>query len=339
MEVIERNNENAASNILLEVQDLKKYFPIYSKTLIKKKIGDIKAVDGVSFQLKQGEVMGLVGESGCGKSTIGKTILRLVEPTEGKILLEGQDFRALNKKDLRLVRRNIQMIFQDPYSSLDPRMTAKEIIEEAMIIHNLGTKESRAKKVEHLLDVVGLASFHANRYPHEFSGGQRQRIGIARALAVDPKLIICDEPVSALDVSVQAQVLNLLKNLQNEFNLTYLFIAHGLSVVRHVSDRVGVMYLGKLVEVAPKTELYEHHLHPYTAALMDAIPIPDPDANEGKLKPLQGEVPSPANPPSGCHFHTRCPKAHLCNGRCETEEPQLVEVAPGHQVACHLVNR
>jgi oligopeptide/dipeptide ABC transporter ATP-binding protein len=328
--------ENAQSEVLLDVQGLKKYFPIYSKSLLKRKVGDIKAVDDVSFQLLRGEVLGLVGESGCGKSTIGKTILRLLEPTDGQILLNGDDFRALKKEELRLKRRDLQMIFQDPYSSLDPRMTAREIIEEAMIIHRLGDKESRKKRVDYLLDVVGLAAFHANRYPHEFSGGQRQRIGIARALAVDPKLIICDEPVSALDVSVQAQVLNLLKQLQKEFDLTYLFIAHGLSVVRHVSDRVGVMYLGKLVEIADKAELYGHHQHPYTAALMNAIPAPTPESNDKELVTLSGEVPSPANPPSGCRFHTRCEKAQQCNGRCSSEEPELRKISKNHWVACHL---
>lgn len=325
-----------SDDILLDVRHLKKYFSVYSKGVIKKNIKMIKAVDDVSFQLRRGEVLGLVGESGCGKSTIGKSILRLLEPTDGEIYLNGVDFRKLKKEELRLKRREIQMIFQDPYSSLDPRMTAKQTIEEAMIIHNIGDKKSRKKRVDELLEVVGLASYHANRYPQEFSGGQRQRIGIARALAADPKLIICDEPVSALDVSVQAQVLNLLRDLQKEFNLTYLFIAHGLSVVRHISDRVGVMYLGKLVEIADKDEIYENHKHPYTAALMAAIPIPDPEKNENTLVPLEGEVPSPANPPSGCRFHTRCSKAHLCNGRCEIEEPELRQVKDGHWVACHL---
>ncbi|WP_368271501.1 ABC transporter ATP-binding protein [Enterocloster lavalensis] len=331
-------SDQIQSDILLEVRHLKKYFPVYSKGIVKKAVGNIKAVDDVSFQLKRGEVLGLVGESGCGKSTIGKTILRLVEPTDGEIIVDGKDFRKLNKKELRLKRRDLQMIFQDPYSSLDARMTARQTIEEAMIIHNLGDRESMKKRVDYLLEVVGLASYHANRYPQEFSGGQRQRIGIARALAANPKLIICDEPVSALDVSVQAQVLNLLKDLQKEFNLTYLFIAHGLSVVKHVSDRVGVMYLGKLVELANKDELYGNHKHPYTAALMAAIPIPDPEKNEGRLVPLEGEVPSPANPPSGCRFHTRCSMAHRCNGRCEHEEPELRQVAPDHWVACHLID-
>lgn len=326
-----------ASETLLDVRGLKKYFPIYSNTLLKREVGAIKAVDGVSFQIKKGEVLGLVGESGCGKSTLGKTLLRLQEPTAGQVFLNGEDFLSLKKEELRLKRRDLQMVFQDPYSSLDPRMTASQIIEEAMIIHGIGDKESRKKRVNELLDVVGLASFHANRYPQEFSGGQRQRIGIARALATNPKMIVCDEPVSALDVSVQAQVLNLLKKLQKEYGLTYLFIAHGLSVVKHVSDRVGVMYLGKLVEVAEKEELYKNHLHPYTAALMNAIPVPDPSRGLEQLVPLRGEVPSPANPPKGCRFHTRCPNAKLCGGRCESEEPELKEVSPQHQVACHLV--
>lgn len=337
-QISEVQSDQTQSDMLLEVRHLKKYFPVYSKGIVKKAVGNIKAVDDVSFQLKRGEVLGLVGESGCGKSTIGKTILRLVEPTDGEIIVDGKDFRKLNKKELRLKRRDLQMIFQDPYSSLDARMTARQTIEEAMIIHNLGDRESMKKRVDYLLEVVGLASYHANRYPQEFSGGQRQRIGIARALAANPKLIICDEPVSALDVSVQAQVLNLLKDLQKEFNLTYLFIAHGLSVVKHVSDRVGVMYLGKLVELANKDELYGNHKHPYTAALMAAIPIPDPEKNEGRLVPLEGEVPSPANPPSGCRFHTRCSMAHRCNGRCEHEEPELRQVAPDHWVACHLMD-
>ena len=327
------------SDILLDVVDLKKYFPIYSKSVIRKKIGDIKAVDGVSFQLKRGEVLGLVGESGCGKSTIGKTLLRLIEPTSGNIILNGEDFLGYNKEKLRLNRRDLQMIFQDPYSSLNPRMTAFQIIEEAMVIHKTENRENRRKRVEYLLDVVGLASYHGNRYPQEFSGGQRQRIGIARALAAQPKLIICDEPVSALDVSVQAQVLNLLKNLQKEFNLTYLFIAHGLSVVKHMSDRVGVMYLGKLCEIADKKELFDNYQHPYTKALMDAIPVPEPGENDNKLVPLEGEVPSPANPPSGCRFHTRCDKASLCNGRCFSEEPILQQVSENHWVACHLYDQ
>ena len=323
-------------DVLLEVTDLKKHFPIRGKGIFGGKGGAIKAVDGVSLQLRRGEVLGLVGESGCGKSTLGKTILRLHEPTEGSISLDGEDFLALRKEALRRKRKDIQMIFQDPYSSLDPRMTVKQIIEEPMKIHNMGDAAWRANRVNELLDVVSLASYHANRYPQEFSGGQRQRIGIARALAVNPKLIICDEPVSALDVSVQAQVLNLLKDLQKEFGLTYLFIAHGLSVVRHISDRVGVMYLGKLVEIANKTDLYERPRHPYTKALMAAIPIPKPGANENRLVPLGGEVPSPAKPPSGCRFHTRCPLAAQCGGRCEQEEPELREVESGHYVACFL---
>lgn len=333
------NKTPSASSALLEVQNIKKYFPIYSKGFLKKEIGYVKAVDGVSFKLMHGETMGLVGESGCGKSTIGKTILRLIEPTDGQIIFDGQNLLQLKKEELRLKRRQMQMIFQDPYSSLDARMTASEIIEEPMIIHNMGDRIKRKKEVERLLGAVGLASFHGNRYPHEFSGGQRQRIGIARSLAVNPKLIICDEPVSALDVSVQAQVLNILKDLQKEYKLTYLFIAHGLSVVKHVSDRVGVMYLGKLVEIANKSDIYNNHMHPYTEALIAAIPIPEPGVNNGKLMTLEGEVPSPANPPKGCRFHTRCSKSDLCNGRCLTEEPELKQVEPNHWVACHLFDK
>lgn len=329
--------KNKKPEMLLEVRELKKHFPIYSKGFFNKKIGSIKAVDGVSLQLTRGEVLGLVGESGCGKSTLGKAILRLVEPSSGEIFLEGENFRGFKKEKLRLKRRDLQMIFQDPYSSLDPRMTAEEIIEEALIIHNIGCKNDRKERIKNLLDVVGLASFYANRYPHEFSGGQRQRIGIARALACDPKLIVCDEPVSALDVSVQAQVLNLLKELQKEFGLSYLFIAHGLSVVKHMSDRIGVMYLGKIVEMTNKDRIYKNYLHPYTKALMDAIPAPDPKTNKDKLSTLKGEVPSPANPPTGCRFHTRCNKAYLCNGLCSIEEPNLREAFPNHWVACHYV--
>jgi oligopeptide transport system ATP-binding protein len=322
-------------DVLLEVRNLKKWFPISGGGLISRTVGHVKAVDGVSFSVRRGETLGLVGESGCGKTTAGKTILRLQEPTEGEAFFEGQDIFKLGREDLRKLRREMQIIFQDPYSSLNPRMTVGDIIGEPLEIHGVARGAEKTKRVGQLLDVVGLASFHARRYPHEFSGGQRQRIGIARALALNPKLIICDEPVSALDVSIQSQVINLLEDLQKEFGLTYVFIAHGLSVVKHVSDRVGVMYLGKMMEISPAAELYANPLHPYTEALMSAIPIPDPTIRRERIV-LEGDVPSPVNPPSGCRFHTRCRYAAQVGEICHTVEPQLVEIGPDHWVACHM---
>lgn len=315
----------------MEIKNLKQYFPSSSKRIGEKK-KYVKAVDDVTFDIYKGETLGLVGESGCGKSTTGKMLVNLLEPTDGEILFDGKDISKLSKKEKRKMCKDIQIIFQDPYASLNPRMTIGDIIAEPMIINKIYPKNEIEKNVMRLLNCVGLASYHRYRYPHEFSGGQRQRVGIARALSVNPKLIVCDEPVSALDVSIQAQVLNLLKDLQSEFNLTYLFIAHGLNVVKHISDRVGVMYLGKLVEIADEKELYENPLHPYTQALLSAIPIPDPTKKKERII-LEGDVPSPINPPSGCRFHTRCPK---CMDICKREEPTVTKLENGHKVACHL---
>ncbi len=321
--------------MLIEVRNLKKHFPISGGGIISRTVAHVKAVDGVSFDIRRGETLGLVGESGCGKTTIGKTLLRLQEPTDGQVLFEGKNIYDLGREDMRKLRREMQIIFQDPYASLNPRMTVGEIIGEPLEIHSVARGAEKTKRVQQLLDVVGLASFHSRRYPHEFSGGQRQRIGIARALALNPKLIVCDEPVSALDVSIQSQVLNLLEDLQKEFNLTYLFIAHGLAVVKHVSDRVGVMYLGKMVEISPAAILYSNPLHPYTEALMSAIPIPDPTIKRERIV-LEGDVPSPINPPKGCRFHTRCRYAQQVGEKCWTEEPPLIDMGGDHWVACHL---
>jgi peptide/nickel transport system ATP-binding protein/oligopeptide transport system ATP-binding protein len=293
----------------------------------------VQAVDGVSFTIREGETLGLVGESGCGKSTIGRTLLHLLEPTSGKVEFEGVDVFNLKKQELKSLRRNMQIIFQDPYASLNPRRPISDSVMAGLKIHNIGTKNERAEMVMDMLQRVGLEEYHAHRYPHEFSGGQRQRIGIARAIILNPKFIICDEPVSALDVSIQSQVLNLLQDLQDEFGLTYLFIAHNLSVVEHISDRVAVMYLGKIVELAPRQELYDNPLHPYTQALISAIPIPKPNRERERII-LQGEVPSPLNPPTGCRFHPRCPVAIA---QCSVEEPEFLEYRPDHWVACFQV--
>ncbi|MBA1334431.1 MAG: Oligopeptide transport ATP-binding protein OppF [Firmicutes bacterium] len=316
---------------LLEVKGLKKYFPI-KKGIISRVVANVKAVDGVDFTVKRGETLGLVGESGCGKSTTGRAILRLLEPTEGEVYFEGKDVAKVSKQEMRELRREMQIIFQDPYASLNPRMTVGDIIGEAFDIHGLLKGKEREEKVLELLDVVGLRSQHIRRYPHEFSGGQRQRIGIARALAVNPKLVICDEPVSALDVSIQAQVINLMQELQEQFGLTYMFIAHDLSVVKHISDRVAVMYLGKIVELAGKEELYSSPKHPYTQALLSAIPVPDPEYKRERIL-LEGDVPSPVNPPSGCRFHTRCREAQPI---CREVVPEFKDIGGGHYCACHM---
>jgi len=317
--------------ILLDVRNLKTHFPI-KNGLFSKVTGYVKAVDGVSFTLHKGETLGLVGESGCGKTTTGKSILRLNEYATGEVFFEGIDIMKLPREEMRKMRRQMQLIFQDPYSSLNPRLSVGQIVGEALEVHNIAHGAEKEARVQHLLEVVGLSPYHSRRYPHEFSGGQRQRIGIARALALNPKLIVCDEPVSALDVSIQSQILNLLDELQNEFDLTYLFIAHGLAVVKHISDRVGVMYLGKMVELCDSDELYENPLHPYTQALMSAIPMPDPTMKRNRII-LEGDVPSPVNPPKGCRFHTRCVKAFE---PCNQIEPEWKDMGNGHMVACHL---
>ena len=319
---------------LIEAKDLYKYFPIYAG-LTSRHVADVRAVDGVSFTIQEGETLGLVGESGSGKTTIGRLLLRLLPVTKGEIDFEERNILTMNRGDIRRLRRSVQIIFQDPFASLNPRMSIGEIIAEPIRIHGLAKGKDVDDRVRELLGLVGLQPYHANRYPHEFSGGQRQRVGIARALAVQPRFIVCDEPVSALDVSIQAQVINLLEDLQEKFKLTYLFIAHDLSVVRHISTRVAVMYVGKIVELAYRDDLYENPLHPYTQALLSAIPIPDPAVEKRRKRiVLTGDIPSPVNPPPGCRFHTRCP---LAFERCKTEMPPLREYAPGHFAACHWV--
>lgn len=319
---------------LLRLENVRKYF-LANKAMREENRVYVRAVDGVSLSLRYGETFGLVGESGCGKSTLGQTILRLEDPNEGSIYYRGTDISKLKPAEMRPFRREMQIIFQDPYSSLDPKMTVGAIIAEPLIVHKMGDAQERARRVAELLELVGLRPEHAKRYPHEFSGGQRQRIGIARALAVNPKFVICDEAVSALDVSIQAQVLNLLRRLQKELGLTYLFIAHGLAVVKYISDRIGVMYLGKIVEIADSDDIYARPLHPYTQALIKAIPEPNPDIAQAEDL-LNGDVPSPIDPPSGCRFHTRCPFA---TERCSAEEPELCDVGGGHMCACHLVSQ
>ena len=318
--------------VILKVENLKKYFPIKG-VFFSKTIGNVKAVDGVSLEVRKGETLGIVGESGCGKSTTGRAILQLLKPTGGKVYFKDQDLSKLSKKEMRALRPKMQLIFQDPYSSLNPRMTVGQIIGEALIDHKMATKENLREKVLEVMDLCGLAEYQIDRFPHEFSGGQRQRIGIARALALDPEFIVADEPVSALDVSIQAQIINLLAKLQKEKGFSYMFISHDLSVVEHLCQRVGVMYLGSMVELADKDELFDNPLHPYTKALLSAIPIPDPTIKRERII-LTGDIPSPANPPKGCKFHTRCPYA---TDKCRNEAPEYREIKEGHFVACHRV--
>lgn len=320
---------------LIRVEHLTKHFPITRGVIVQKQVGAVQAVDDISFEIYKGETLGLVGESGCGKSTTGRTLLQLHKPTSGNVYYKDTNLVTASAAQMRDMRRNIQIIFQDPYASLNPRMTVGSIVGEPLDIHNVGSPAEREERVRELLELVSLNPYFINRYPHEFSGGQRQRIGVARALALQPDFIVCDEPISALDVSIQAQVVNLLEELQQEFGLTYLFIAHDLSMVRHISDRVAVMYLGKIMELASRDELYENPLHPYTQALLSAVPIPDPALEKKRSRIiLEGDVPSPVNPPSGCRFHTRCPIAEEV---CKVEKPTWREVGPRHWVACHLV--
>jgi oligopeptide transport system ATP-binding protein len=319
---------------LVSVRHLKKYFPIHKGTLLQRHVGDIKAVDDVSFDIYKGETLGLVGETGCGKTTVGRTMLRLYEPTSGSILINDIDLAGASESQMRKMRKHMQMIFQDPYASLNPRMTVGSIVSAPLDVHGVPNSKDKKERIDELLRLVGLNPDFVNRYPHEFSGGQRQRIGIARALAVNPSLIICDEPISSLDVSIQAQVVNLLEELQDRLGLTYLFIAHDLSMVRHISDRMAVMYLGKIMELTDRDEIYIRPLHPYTQALMSAVPVPDPDVAQNRRRIiLQGDIPSPANPPLGCNFNTRCP---LAKDICFKDEPEYREIHKGHWVACHF---
>ena len=325
----------ADNHVLIKVEHLKKYFPITRGIIFSRHVGDVKAVDDVSFDVYKGETLGLVGESGCGKTTVGRTVIQLYRPTSGSVYYEGKDLTRMGGNELRAMRRKMQIIFQDPYASLNPRLTVGSIIGEPLEIHRILQGKAMRERVEELLELVGLNPYFINRYPHEFSGGQRQRIGIARALALEPEFIVCDEPISALDVSIQAQVVNLLEELQDKLGLTYLFIAHDLSMVRHISDRVAVMYLGKIVELSDRNTIYNNPLHPYTEALLSAVPIPDPVVEEKRQRIiLEGDVPSPANPPPGCNFNTRCPKVMDI---CREVDPEYREVEKGHWVACHLV--
>ena len=325
----------ASDDVLVDVENLQVHFPVMAGFIVSRKIAENKAVDGINFNVKRGETVGLVGESGCGKSTTGRAILQLYKPTGGKIVFDGKDMASLRGEELRQTRRRMQMIFQDPYASLNPRMSVRDIIGEPLLIHKLGNSSERRERVAELMRIVGLNPYYATRFPHEFSGGQRQRIGIARSLAVSPDFIVCDEPVSALDVSIQAQIINLLEELQEQFGLTYLFIAHDLAVVRHISDRVAVMYLGKMMELSDRNEIYDNPLHPYTKALLSAVPIPDPALERKRERIiLTGDVPSSLRPPRGCVFHTRCP---IAIDDCREAIPEWREVQPGHWVACHRV--
>jgi oligopeptide transport system ATP-binding protein len=332
--MVTESERSYSGNDLLVVEDLEKHFPVTRGIVFQKQVASVKAVDGVSFSVKEGETVGVVGESGCGKSTMARCIMRLLDPTAGRILFQGRDITHLSRADMRPIRRQLMMIFQDPYASLNARKRVGFIVAEALEVHKLGTAAEIKRRVQELLEVVGLNPEHYNRFPHEFSGGQRQRIGVARALAVNPKLIVCDEPVSALDVSVQAQILNLLKDLQGEFGLTYIFIAHDLNVVRHISNRVIVMYLGKIKELAPRDQLYLAPKHPYTGALLSAVPIPNPELGRQRRHiVLEGDVPNPINPPSACNFHPRCPRFR--EGHCDVEEPLLRPFGDGQYAACH----